>query len=124
MRTRPLWPSTGWREVWIGCAAADRGARPYDDVVQVIKLRNWLVHYKPKTLSILSPEKILDHVRDRFAENPLLDAAGPNNWFPHHALSAGCAQWAVDSVQAFIEDFVKVTGSTRTHHTLEHDEEP
>lgn len=107
-----------------GAPPADRGARPYDDVVYLIKLRNWLLRYRPKSLGETNPEKVIDHIRDRFAPSPLLSGDGGASWFPNHALSAGCAEWAVASSVAFVEEFVTAIGCTRPHHRLEHDERP
>ena len=107
----------------VGCELADTGSSPYDDVVHVIRLRNWLIHYKPRTVGEESPDTLIDHMRGRFVDNPLLGGAGAT-WFPDHALSAGCAAWAVQSVRAFVDEFAQVIGCTRPHHRLEHDEEP
>jgi hypothetical protein len=109
--------------ILVGCEAADAGRRPHEDVRHVIKLRNWLTHYKPRTLGEESPDKLIDHIRGRFADNPLLERAGAT-WFPNHALSAGCAAWAVQSTHAFVDEFTQAIGSTRPHHRLKHDEEP
>jgi hypothetical protein len=107
----------------VGAPAADAGRRPHDDVVYVIRLRNWLVHNKPRDRGDDSPDQLIDHVRGRFPENPFLGNAQVS-WFPEHALSAGCAQWALASVRAFVDEFVTAIGCTRTHHRLEHDEQP
>ena len=65
----------------------------HEDVTYLVKLRNWLVHYTPRTVSAEDPHT-LDHVRGRFADNALM-AGGGNAWFPDHALGAGRAGWAV-----------------------------
>ena len=109
--------------VLVGCEPADAGRSPHDDVVHVIKLRNWLIHYEPRTLGEESPDQRIDHIRGRFVDNPLLGRPGAT-WFPNHALSAGCAAWAVQSVRAFVDEFTQAIGSTRPHHRLAHDEQP
>ena len=83
-------------------------ARPDEDVTYLVKLRNWLVHYTPRTVSAEDPHT-LDHIRGRFADNALM-AGGGNAWFPDHALGAGCAGWAVPSVRAFVDEFLAVIG--------------
>ncbi|MFR9803138.1 hypothetical protein ACL02T_12645 [Pseudonocardia sp. RS010] len=104
-------------------APVDRGRRPHDDVTYLLKLRNWLVHNKPRAVGEGSPHKIIDHVRGRFAENPLLPEMGKDSWFPDKALSAGCAEWAVESARSFVEKFIDDLGGTRSHHRLIHDEQ-
>jgi hypothetical protein len=104
--------------------AADAGRRPHDDVAHLVRLRNWLVHNKPRDVGEDSPDKVIDHVRDRFAPNPFLDSPQRVSWFPNHALSAGCASWAVTSARTFAEEFVDAIGSTREHHRQRFDEQP
>jgi hypothetical protein len=104
--------------------AADTGRRPHDDVVHLVRLRNWLVHNKPRDVGEDSPDKVIDHVRGRFPANPFLDSPGRVAWFPNHALSAGCASWATTSARTFAEEFVTAIGSTRRHHRQEFDETP
>lgn len=106
----------------IDSPAADMGRRPQDDVVYVVKLRNWLVHNKPRDVGEDSPDKTIDHVRGRFDPNPYLDSPQRVAWFPNHALSASCAGWAVTSARAFVENFVTDIGSTREHHRQTYDE--
>ena len=91
-----------------GHPRSDAGRRPHEDVTYLVKLRNWLVHYTPRTVSAEDPHT-LDHVRGRFADNALM-AGGGNAWFPDHALGAGCAGWAVPSGRALVDEFVAVIG--------------
>jgi hypothetical protein len=109
--------------VFAGHPTADASRRPNDDVKYLIKLRNWLIHYRPKTISDEKPETVIDHVRTRFAENPLLGPAG-ESWFPNHALGSGCGDWAVRSVRAFTDEFSATVGSLATYQTVTWDEEP
>ncbi len=104
--------------------AADAGRRPHDDVVHLVRLRNWLVHNKPRDVGEDSPDKVIDHVRDRFPANPFLDSPQRVAWFPNHALSAGCAAWGVTSAHTFADEFVTAIGSTREHHRQSFNEQP
>jgi hypothetical protein len=93
------------------CPREDRGRLPDQDVPRVIALRNWSVHYRPQSYSHDEPDlraKIED-ARSRIVENALM--TGSNNpWFPDRALGAGCARWAVQTVRAFVDEFVAAMG--------------
>src|SRR5215217_3545989 len=82
----------------------DRGASPYQEVDSLIQLRNALVHYKPEwDTAQREHRKIEDRLQGRFALNPF---TGPNDaFFPKKCLGHGCAEWAVESGVAFIEEF-------------------
>jgi hypothetical protein len=77
----------------------------------VIALRNWSVHYRPQSYSHDEPDlraKIED-ARSRIVENALM--TGSNKpWFPDRALGAGCARSAVQTVRAFVDEFVAAMG--------------
>jgi hypothetical protein len=81
----------------------------HEDVKSVVDLRNWSVHYRPRWVSAEDQDTQFDHVRGRFADNAFMAGSG-NTWFPDHALGAGCAGWAVQSVRAFVDEFVAVIG--------------
>ncbi len=95
--------------VFAGHPHADAGRRPNEDVKYLVKLRNWSVHYRPRTVSEKDPHKLIDHVQGRFADNAFM-AGSKNTWFPDHALGAGCAGWAVDTARAFADEFVTLVG--------------
>jgi hypothetical protein len=95
--------------VFAGHRRSDAGRRPHEDITYLVKLRNWLVHYRPRTVSPEDPYKLIDHVRGRFADN-LFMTGSRNTWFPDHALGAGCAGWAVHAARAFVDEFVAVIG--------------
>jgi hypothetical protein len=82
----------------------DRGARPYQDIDGLVRLRNALVHYKPEWDSELQVhEDLRNRLESRFQLNPF--AAESSLWFPHRCLGSGCAMWAVDVSETFITDF-------------------
>jgi hypothetical protein len=64
----------------------------------LIRLRNDMVHFKPKLQWVDDVHKLEKMLRPRIGENPLFDGTP---WFPHHVLTAGCAQWAYDKVREF-----------------------
>ncbi len=58
--------------VFAGHPHADAGRRPNEDVKYLVKLRNWSVHYRPRTVSEKDPHKLIDHVQGRFADNAFM----------------------------------------------------
>jgi hypothetical protein len=107
-------------------ARQDGGRLPDQDVPRLIALRNWSVHYRPQSYSHDEPDlraKVED-ARVRITENAL--TAGANNpWFPDKALGAGCARWAVQTVRAFVDEFVDAVGWAARYRDLSmYDEQP
>lgn len=82
----------------------ERGRSPYQDAALVVKLRNELVHYKPKTLGGDLEHPLAGELQNKFEGNALMTGSG-NPWFPGKCLGHGCAEWAVRSVIAFADDF-------------------
>jgi hypothetical protein len=65
------------------------------------------VHYRPQNFSHDEPDRRarIEDARSRITENALM--AGSNNpWFADRALGAGCARWAVQTMRAFVDEFV------------------
>lgn len=89
-----------------------RGESPYQDVKGLIRLRNRLVHYSPEWSNEQDENnKLRRLLRNRFPENPY---SAPKSeeplWFPHLCLGAGCANWAVNSTKAFLDQFSQAMG--------------
>jgi hypothetical protein len=83
----------------------DRGGSPYQEVDSLIQLRNALVHYKPEwDTDQNAHRRIQERIESyRFELNPF---TGPNDaFFPKKCLGHGCAEWAVNSGVAFINEF-------------------
>jgi hypothetical protein len=89
--------------------AFDHGNPPYQEVNDLIKLRNALVHYKPEWDTDLKNHKgIENRLKSRFNINPF--SYDNDAFFPKKCLGHGCAEWAVQSSITFIEDFYKRMG--------------
>ena len=78
-------------------------------------MRNDFVHYKPKTRNTQDFQKDFDSLLSFFKKrkvslNPIADYTG--NPFPHGMMSHSIAQWAIDSVSKFIEEFETAIGGT------------
>lgn len=84
------------------------------DITDLIELRHTLVHYKPMWqtveptledpyLTIADPYDIQQLI-GRFKEN-IFFSNSKNPFFPHRCLGAGCALWAVNSSDEFINFF-------------------
>ena len=94
--------------------AFDRGKSPYQEVDDLIQLRNALVHYKPEwDTDLKNHKKIEDRLEKRWLKarinlNPF--AHENNAFFPKKCLGHGCAEWSVKSTIEFIEDFYRRMG--------------
>ena len=89
--------------------AFDHGNPPYQEVNDLIKLRNALVHYKPEWDTDLKNHKgIENRLKSRFNINPF--SHDNNAFFPKKCLGHGCAEWSVKSTIEFIEDFYRRMG--------------
>lgn len=80
------------------------GQKPYQDAALVVKLRNELVHYKPRSLGGDTEHTLARQLRGKFDDNVLMTVSG-NPWFPDKCLGHGCADWSVRSVFDFANDF-------------------
>ncbi len=90
----------------------DRGSLPFQDVDSLVYLRNALVHYKPEWDNEAKVHaKLRSRLHSRFPLNPF--AASSSLWFPHQCLGAGCARWAVESIEQFMADFCLRMGIPR-----------
>jgi len=85
------------------------GKYPYQEVLLLVKLRNELVHYKPKSLGGDSIHSLQKNLQGKFSENRLMAGSG-NPFFPDKCLGTGCAQWALDSSRNFADEFFKRIG--------------
>lgn len=81
-----------------------KGEAPYQDVNYLIKIRNTLTYYKPKTLGGETIHRLENQLKNRFPENKLMESSG-NPYFPDKALGKGCAGWAVQSAVRFVDLF-------------------
>jgi len=82
----------------------DQGAAPYQEVDGLIDLRNALVHYKPEwNTDQEKHKKIEEKLKSRFALNPF--TISTDAFFPKRCLGHGCAEWAVESSMAFMNEF-------------------
>jgi hypothetical protein len=87
-----------------GVQQFDKGQPPYRDADNLIKLRDSLIHYKPHWDDEPGQHRNLqERLGTKFPLNAL--AASGSVWFPHQCLGAGCAQWAIETSRAFMEQF-------------------
>jgi hypothetical protein len=73
-------------------------------MVWLIGMRNALVHFKP--IWDVDPERnvgLRETFRDRFALSPFMH--GDEDFVASKCMSAGCAQWTVQSVLSFLRVF-------------------
>lgn len=87
----------------------DKGALPYQDIDNLIKLRNALVHYRPEwDDEAKAHRKLQSRLRSKFPLNPFVQES--SLWFPHQCLGAGCAQWAVNASKELMFEFCSRMG--------------
>ncbi len=94
----------------------EKGRKPYQDVKLLINLRNSLIHYYPE-YQLVGEEKHPEHeqhkfekqLKEKFAINPFYADTG-NPYYPDKCIGYGCAEWAVKSSIAFIDEFDKKFG--------------
>jgi hypothetical protein len=94
-----------------------KGRQPYQDAALVIRLRNELVHYRPKTLSAASVPKLQAQLMQKFPPNRLM-ASVANPWFPDKCLGAGCALWATKAAKDFADAFFSKLGITPNYQLM------
>lgn len=82
----------------------DESKPPYIDADSLLRLRDALLNCTPEWEDKRGKQQSLERrLRMKFAANALALPKAP--WFPDRCLSAGCAMWAVNTVQAFSDDF-------------------
>ena len=77
---------------------------PYHDADSLIRLRDALISYDAEWDDEKGKHHTLqERLAHRFEPSPLVSSRRP--WFPDRCLGAGCAKWAVETVQVFTNDF-------------------
>ena len=107
-----LWPILDKYRAALLCSGVDtfdKGQQPYQDAKLLIKLRNQLIHARPKTQNTGDFDKLCKGLKTRFKPSRLMNNTA-NPYFPDHCLGAGCAGWAVVSAQAFADEFFHRVG--------------
>ena len=85
-------------------ASLDRGAKPYQDVAALVRLRNALIHFKPEWFSQQEEHaKLSATLRTVATLSPFLQGTEP--LFPRGWASHATVVWAVRSVFDFIVEF-------------------
>lgn len=98
--------------VALGYKPMNTGQEPYRSADGLMRLRNALVHFKPKWDDSLKDHGALERrLSQLFPVSALaVRAKGEMVWFPHKCLGAGCAEWAIESALSFSQKFVKTLG--------------
>lgn len=91
----------------------DKGVEPLQSANWLNKLRNELVHFKPKVRWIGQADPLEIMLEKKFEANPLIDPQRP--WFPEKALAAGCAQWACSVAVSFADEWQARMGLTHSY---------
>ncbi len=78
----------------------------YEDTRLAIELRNFLTHYKPKSVGGDSTHVLQYELKGKFPLNKKYEKSG-NSDFPDKMLGKGCAEWSFVSVQNFADEFFR-----------------
>lgn len=95
----------------------DMGTEPGQTVNAMIRLRNDLMHFKPRTNWSDEEHHLLKALQPRLGPNPLTDTTP---WFPHQVLTASCAWVAYEAVIGFSQlwrDRMGITWNPAVEHT-------
>jgi hypothetical protein len=79
------------------------------NLFDLIRLRNELVHYTPEFQFEEGDPYSLNHLQGRFSENIFMINTG-NPFFPWKCLGSGCAKWAVETSIDFTDFFFNDIG--------------
>lgn len=101
-----------------GRAALDPGAEPFQSAKLLVKLRNLLVHFRPKTGEAGSPGGLELQMSNRFEGNRLMDGSG-NPFWPDRCLGAGCAKWAQVSARSLADEVFARLGLQPNYQRIE-----
>ncbi len=93
------------------CKKLEKGISPYKDVALLIKIRNELVHHKPKWVESAlddfgqasSPCKIEKNFKKQFSLSKY--HGGSPTFVPHKCMSADCLRWGNEKSKEFISSF-------------------
>jgi hypothetical protein len=92
----------------LGASRFVRDKPPYIDADALIELRNALVHHKPTWDPARKRRVRLDQLlAGRFEVSPFKESSG--DLVSIKCMSAGCARWAVETVFAFMHEFIART---------------
>ena len=95
----------------------DKSKNPYQDVALVIKLRNMIIHYKPRTLGHEDPSKFINAIKGKFVECKIYKDSG-NPYFPDKCLGVDCSKWVFNSVKSFTDIFFGSLGITPNYQIV------
>lgn len=95
-------------------APFEEGDRAYDNVRDLIGIRNYLMHFRREWVEVRAPgqpagrevsaaRRFENELKKKFAPNPFAHKNLP--FFPDHCLGHGCAEWAVMNSIFFADAF-------------------
>ena len=86
------------------------GGQLHENAKNSIDLRHKLIHYSPKTMYSDEPHELEPKLRGKYPRTGLIAGGNGNSWWPVHALSAGGANWTIESVVAYADEFSERLG--------------
>jgi hypothetical protein len=96
----------------------DRGTQPHQAAALLVRLRNRMIHARPKTRETGDLDKLEEALSASFQPNRhMVKMANP--YFPDQCLGAGCAEWAVLSARNFADEFFSRLGVNPNYQTVD-----
>jgi hypothetical protein len=108
-------------------APFEEGDRAYDNVRDLIEIRNYLMHHRREWVEVgekgvfgtgekTTAEKFARALKRKFAVNPFAHKSLP--FFPDQCLGHGCAEWAVVNSLIFTDAFFQKLGIAPPYHAV------
>jgi hypothetical protein len=89
----------------------NEGISTYQNATFLIKLRNALIHYEPELIELQNPDRNIkihgleSALTGKFSLNPFSTTS--DSFYPKRIISAGCCEWAIQTVNRFIKEFAE-----------------
>lgn len=102
----------------------DRGKPPYQDMNDLMSLRNYLIHYEPEDIVLSHPKREVDtsHIFiDKLENKGIKPAPFKNENDTNRYLSYECGKWAVDSSLEFTDQFFSKFGTKAPYDHIRSD---
>lgn len=95
----------------------NKGEQPYQDAKLLVDLRNALVHFRPEWHEHGTPGKLETRLAMRMKPSGLIPADYAAPWVPVKVLGASCAEWSVQTVQNFADQWTTRLAIARTYES-------
>jgi hypothetical protein len=106
-----------------GAEVLPKAEQTYENAALLIRLRNSLVHYKPKTLGGEKTHRLEASLKGKFEPSRLFEGSG-NPYFPDKCLGRGCAEWAINTSVCLADEVFRQLGVAPNYQVVTWTEVP